>query len=158
MPESALAQRLFSILDLKERSNIERLTAWSNGLEVIERFPILGAGVGNFFAVLGRETGFYAHNAYLNVWAETGPVGLLGLLLLLGWAWWTAGWIFVQAHDVTLRAFGLAALGTMSWLTVLFVFDDAIYSPRSGPSLWLELGLLVACRRMLLQKELQCTS
>jgi O-antigen ligase len=149
-PESTMATRLFSILDLKERSNLERLEAWSDGLYVVEHYPVLGTGVGNFFTALDRETGFYAHNAYLNVWAETGPLGILGLLLILAWGWWTAARVFSDARENTLRTFGLAALGTMSWLTVLFVFDDAIYSPRSGPSLWLELGLLVAARRMLI--------
>jgi O-antigen ligase len=148
-PESTLATRLFSIIDRKERSNLERLEAWSDGLYVVEHYPVLGTGVGNFFTALDRETGFYAHNAYLNVWAETGPLGIIGLLLLLGWAWWSAARIFAEARDPTLRIFGLASLGTMSWLTVLFIFDDAIYSPRSGPSFWLELGLLVAARRML---------
>jgi O-antigen ligase len=149
LPTATVASRFYSIFDLNERSNMERLLTWREGVDIVERYPILGTGVGNFFSGIGAPgPGAYSHNAYLDVWAETGPVGLIGFLLLLGWAWWSAARVFIDAREPILRGFGLAALGTLSWLTVLFVFDDMLYSARSGPAIWLEFGLLVAARRI----------
>jgi O-antigen ligase len=154
MPAAAVAARFVSIFDLQETSNQARLQSWSEGFDAIDRFPLLGTGVGNFFSAIGMAgPGAYTHNAFLDVWAKTGPVGLVGFVLLLAWAWWTAARIFVEAREPVLRGLGLAALGTLSWWTVLFVFDDMLYSARSGPVVWLEFGLLVAARRMLSAPE-----
>src|SRR5205085_6863381 len=122
---ATLTSRLRSIADPSQSSNQERLETWRFGLSAVERYPVLGTGVGNFFSAIGdnRHSG-YAHDAYLDVWAETGPAGLIGLLLLLGSAWGIAGRIYQEAREPILRTFGLAALGTLGWLTILFVFDD----------------------------------
>jgi O-antigen ligase len=151
LPTTMIPSRFFSIFNLAERSNAERLETWRKGVDAVEEFPILGTGVGNFFTAIGAGPGAYTHNAYLDVWAETGPLGLIGFLLLLVWAWVTAARVFVEAREPRLRGFGLAALGTLGWLTALFIFDDMLYSARSGPAIWLMLGLLVAARRMLLE-------
>jgi O-antigen ligase len=151
LPAAYITSRFLSIFDLTETSTVARFATWREGVDAVERFPFLGTGVGNFFtAISAPGPGAYTHNAYLDVWAETGPVGLIGFLLLLVWAWRSAARIFVEAREPILRGFGLAALGSLSWLCVLFVFDDMLYSARSGPAIWLELGLLVAARRMLL--------
>ena len=71
-----------------EEASAVRALIWSQGVRVIADHP-LGAGLGNYSRLVGRyydtvDPGFnvrtYPHSVVLAAWAETGPVGLLGLL------------------------------------------------------------------------------
>jgi O-antigen ligase len=62
-----------------------RLDIFLVGLQVIKHHPVVGAGLNNFtvaytrfagYAPVFRGFGRAAHNAYLQVWGETGIVGL----------------------------------------------------------------------------------
>lgn len=70
------------------RDNL-RLNLWDAGLRMAAASPIQGVGLGNFKEEILSyytywEYGRLAHNIYLSQLAETGPVGLALLLLLLG--------------------------------------------------------------------------
>jgi len=41
--------------------------------------PFIGQGIGTFQSTGGSKSTF-AHNSYLQIWAETGPIGLIGVL------------------------------------------------------------------------------
>lgn len=58
-------------------------TAWT----MITRHPFVGAGISTFKSV-GRSPSAFAHNSYLQIWAETGPIGLIGILLVT-YTFWT---------------------------------------------------------------------
>jgi O-antigen ligase len=73
-------------------SIIERLAHWQAAENMIVDHPWLGVGFGNYAAVYDQYRTLnwpialgHAHNYYLNVWAETGLVGLLVYLFLWGW-------------------------------------------------------------------------
>ena len=74
---------------------------WLNALEMIHRHQLLGAGPGCFTFVYPRMRSAFlpvdpewlrypgaytnaAHNEILQAWAETGPVGVIRVLRLLG--------------------------------------------------------------------------
>ncbi|MBI3077401.1 MAG: tetratricopeptide repeat protein [Deltaproteobacteria bacterium] len=70
-----------------------RLIMWGSAWEVIRRQPILGTGIATYHQVYPQfmntrffpnEVHFFAHNDYLQFWAEVGALGTLPLLLFLG--------------------------------------------------------------------------
>src|SRR5262249_37463070 len=70
-----------------------RITIWSGALELIDRFPLLGTGLGTYMhgvrkynvavGVMG-----HTHNEYLQLLAEAGPGGLLLVVGGLGLFCW----------------------------------------------------------------------
>ncbi len=110
-------------------STIERLAHWQAAVRMIEAHPWLGVGWGNYaaaypsFRLLPWQNALgHAHNIYLNVFAETGVLGLLTyviawvIAIALTWrlarqarvgAWWSfvavgvlGAWAHLSAHHL----------------------------------------------------------
>jgi len=60
-------------------STVMRLNYWEKGLEIIKLHPFAGVGLGNFNLAQSR----YAHNSYLQLWAEIGTLGIFAFLWLV---------------------------------------------------------------------------
>ncbi|MDD5729574.1 MAG: O-antigen ligase family protein [Candidatus Omnitrophica bacterium] len=60
-------------------STIARLNYWKEAWNIIKSNPITGIGPGNFNLANSR----YAHNSYLQLWAESGTLALLPFLWLV---------------------------------------------------------------------------
>jgi O-antigen ligase len=58
----------------------KRLGYWHQTLKIIKAHPFKGLGLGMFNLYSSR----YAHNSYLQLWAETGILGLASFLWLVG--------------------------------------------------------------------------
>jgi O-antigen ligase len=96
-------------------STIERLAHWVAGLRMFRAHPLLGVGAGNYDAAYQRykvpgwdESLTHAHNYYINAAAETGALGLLAFLALIGVALWVA-WRATRATDWRRGAHGALA-------------------------------------------------
>ncbi len=109
---------------------IERLAHWQAAQAMIDAHPWLGVGIGNYAEAYERYRLFnwpnplgHAHNIYLNVWAETGLVGIVTYFAL----WVSVLWVNI---DVLRRARGierglaLGVLGSVAHLSVHHVFDN----------------------------------
>ncbi len=60
-------------------STAMRLSYWRETIQLIKSHPFIGAGPGNFDLADSR----YAHNSYLQLWAETGILGIGAFIWLL---------------------------------------------------------------------------
>jgi putative inorganic carbon (HCO3(-)) transporter len=60
-------------------STLMRLKYWKQTFIIIQAFPWTGVGPGNFNLIQSR----YAHNSYLQIWAEMGFLGLASFLWLV---------------------------------------------------------------------------
>lgn len=60
-------------------STVMRLSYWKDTLRIILAHPLIGVGLGNFNLLQSR----YAHNSYLQIWAETGIFSLIAFLWLV---------------------------------------------------------------------------
>ncbi len=88
-----LISRLASI-DLSSRSAVERLVWSRDALAVIGDHPVLGVGGGGWASVYFQYQSYgystkEVHNDFLEIWVETGTVGLAAWLALLGASGWT---------------------------------------------------------------------
>jgi putative inorganic carbon (HCO3(-)) transporter len=72
-----------------------RMEIWKSALKVVEKNPLFGAGIGDYYEALDKEfkqsgftTGYYkdfnAHNQYLEILCMVGVFGFLLFLAILG--------------------------------------------------------------------------
>ena len=71
-------QRIFK----GEDSN--RFTMWKSGIQLVVKKPVFGNGLGAYSRYNTQTRDLHAHNTYLEVFIDTGIVGLSGFLYLLG--------------------------------------------------------------------------
>lgn len=115
---------------------------------MIRETPFLGKGIGTFMDYCARYTNnlgaLYAHNCYLQIWAESGIFSLLCFLSLVGY-------IFYRSIKLSLRMpksldffllMGLSA-GLVGFL-VHSLFDTDLYSFQLSFLFWIILSLTVA--------------
>ncbi len=117
-------------------STVMRLNYWKDTLRIIKVFPWAGVGLGNFDLTYSR----YAHNSYLQVWAEMGILGILSFL-----------WLIIQVFKLALS--NLANPDernrTICLMTAAIVFlahnflDFTFFLPEVSTLWWLILGLMI---------------
>jgi O-antigen ligase len=125
---SALRQRFTSVSSPTSRTtgsaaeDRQRENIWRAALDVSADHPVLGTGLGRINAPLSRYVGdisaaTHAHSTYLQVLAETGAVGAIGVLLLLMAA--GADLIAGKPHEPVIAAGLLAGFAAMliCWTT-----------------------------------------
>ncbi|MEK7617972.1 MAG: O-antigen ligase family protein [Patescibacteria group bacterium] len=74
-----------------EKSAVSRLSLWETGWKGVKESPILGLGLTGFSNNWNKlntdpnlDTHNYPHNIFLNLWVETGIIGLMSLIGLIG--------------------------------------------------------------------------
>jgi O-antigen ligase len=145
--------RLGSIVDPENATARVRLLIWRGALELIERHPVLGVGLGNFefayaevrgveeWSLSRRDIVDDAHNEYIHLTAETGLLGLAVFLWLLWRAALSARKVLAtpeRCEEALPLVAGLAAL--LLYAGFGFPFKD----PTSGAYWWMFLGSLSA--------------
>lgn len=115
-------------------SLIMRINYWEDALEIIRGSPLAGVGMGNFNLALSR----YAHNSYLQIWAEMGIFGLIGLLWI---SLDTLKNLFLKIKNSSGKniLWGLAAANVVFLANNLYSFD--IFLPEISFIWWVILGL-----------------
>ncbi|MGE5307976.1 MAG: O-antigen ligase family protein [Deltaproteobacteria bacterium] len=106
-----------------------RLGYWKETLSVVAAHPVTGTGTGVFDLASSR----YAHNSFLQVWAETGTVGLAALAALL--------FLTLSSNsggDQDKRRWLLVSLAAFLLHNLV---DFTFFLPEIGLLFWLLLGL-----------------
>jgi len=105
-------------------SVIMRLNYWEETLRIIKIHPWLGTGLGNFNLIQSR----YAHNSYLQVWAEAGILGIVSFL-----------WLMIAVFK---KGFRNLSLTTASAVFLMHNFVDfTFFLPEVSLIWWILLGL-----------------
>lgn len=122
-----ITARFFSSFNLHEGSNAGRLEMWEAAEKVISQKPVFGAGLGNFPLAVDPLAGYrepiYAHNAYLDIAAETGLPSAIA---------WIAILLFSIKNFLKKSKDDMLFLGIASGLFIFSVhslFETGIYSP-----------------------------
>jgi O-antigen ligase len=120
-----------------------RFLIWSAIIKMIHEHPFWGMGVGtfmaNFCSYLPDMSPYYAHNCYLQIWAETGIFALLSFMAF------SASLIFLGIKKfIFVRDYMLLGImtGIVSFLTHSF-FDTNLYSLRLVILFWIWSSFLV---------------
>jgi O-antigen ligase len=141
----------------QNRRDSYRFTLFQGAWGMIKEHPLLGKGVGTFmdYCTFYTNNGgiFYAHNCFLQIWAESGIFSLLCFLLF-------AGYVFYRSIKVSLRIprslnfFVLTGLtaGLLGFLVHSF-FEVHLYSFQLSFLFWAVLGLTVALISKLDQEQ-----
>jgi O-antigen ligase len=128
----------------------QRFSYWRTGFEMVKDRPWLGVGWGAFekayprYMALGAYPTKLAHNNYLQVWAETGIVGLnafIGMWLIFAYTFWRK-----MRADSTRELRGIACglgAGVFGFLAHSLV-DFDLYLPTLTYYVFALMGLLVA--------------
>ncbi len=74
-----------------EKSAVSRLSLWNTGVKAIKEAPIVGLGLTGFAKQWPRlntdpnlDSHNFPHNIFLDLWVETGIIGLISLIGLMG--------------------------------------------------------------------------
>jgi O-antigen ligase len=121
-------------------STLMRLDYLGEALKIIVYAPFKGIGPGNFTIAASR----YAHNSYLQLWAETGILGLLSFI-------WFAAVVIdqgIKALGKSVRRKEIACLLCASLVFLLHnLVDFSFFLPEVSFIWWAILGLLYSFSR-----------
>lgn len=126
------------------RGDAQRFRLWYDAFRIIKNNPILGKGVGTFMDNLVKydpvPAGQYAHNCYLQIWAEAGIFALLSFL-------WFIILLFKRGIKILKKKEDYLLLGVLSGIFGFLVhsfFDTHLYSLRLAVLFWFMAGFAVA--------------
>jgi len=118
-------------------SILMRLSYWKETLEIIKAHPLAGVGLGNFNLNMSR----YAHNSYLQIWAEMGLLGLFSFVWLV--------YVVIKSRFIDLKQslYNNQAVCLLAATTVFLIhnfLDFTFFLPEVAFIWWVILGLIVA--------------
>ncbi len=136
----------------KNFEGMGRTSFWKVAIDVIRAFPILGAGLNTYGKVAPEFTtkvgGYYAHNCYLQMTAETGILGFFSFM----WIVWK---LFVRTcrnvrriSDPFLYTILLGAFSGWTAFMIHSFVDTNFYSVQLGTLLWLLMAVLVTVEKL----------
>jgi len=135
----------------KEQSLVERYHLWQRALNVIQARPLFGCGI-NTYAVNHekydrqkhwRVPGYYAHNGYLQLAAETGLVSLILFATILLRIYQSA----FQAYKSHAPAQKLMIVSVSTALIALLLqagVDTTLHNLQSAVYIWFFMGMMLA--------------
>ncbi len=141
---------------LSRFSGAGRVGFWGETYHVFVAAPLFGTGLNTYSKAAERYnqqwTGYYAHNCYLQMLAETGVVGLGSFLWVV--------FVLIQTSLATLRKSPLSFYSAVltgllaGWVGFLVhsSLDTNFYSTKLADLMWIIMGLMVAVS-LLMQKE-----
>lgn len=156
---SSFTQETFGVSDVRgvtitpaNYAVVERLAHWQAAINMATANPWLGVGFGNYEAaypahsLMNWELALgHAHNYYLNVFAETGMIGLLTYIIL-----WVViailTWRARRHPDAAARLTAVGLLGTWVYLAIHSLTDN-LWVNNVFIHMGVALGLLALIRR-----------
>lgn len=127
-----------------EGGDTDRFRYWGAAWKMIESHPFLGTGVGSFMILFPRYLpdlhAAYAHNCFLQIWAESGIFSLVIFVSFISWLIYLGVKTFSRNKDYLLL--GLIS-GFIGFLVHSF-FDTDLYVLRLAVLFWTWAGLLIA--------------
>lgn len=138
---------------------VERLAHWQAAFSMVRHRLWTGVGLGCYeaayptFALINWPIALgHAHNIYLNLWAETGLLGLTAYLILWGAVFWQT-WLVTRRARGLARGIGVGLLGVWTHVTVHHLLDNLFVN-----NVHLHLGVLLGLGAFVIQQTNRMTS
>lgn len=145
--------RILTIGNLKDTSTASRVPLYEAALRALGRRPIRGVGLGTapaqaYIEAYGLYHGtapyVHAHNFYLEVWLETGLLGLVSFLASILWSIKTAAHAARRGGDRAARLLTCAAAASMAGALVCGMADYLWNYPRVLCIFWFVFAMVLA--------------
>lgn len=131
-------------------ANQDRIVLWEAATKIAADYPMLGAGPGSFLRLGGEYIApkryvphATPHNIVLSIVADTGLIGILAFLWLMGKAGVAAR--FLWRHG---NAFYVGLVAAVGSIFANDLFGQGFYTMQIGTVMWFGLGLLAAFSEM----------
>lgn len=126
-----------------EKSAVSRFSLWQTGIEGIKKSPVLGLGLNGFsrnWQTLNTDKNLseahnFPHNIFLDLWVETGILGLISFLIL----------VFTFIYNGLKNRRDFFALGVSLFLICLLIqgqIDNPYFKNDLAMVFWLVLTLV----------------
>ena len=126
-----------------EASAQERVDLWTDAEQIILHYPIFGTGFASYQFGEHVDNLKDTHNWYVKVLVETGLVGMIFALALLGGMFSLAWRLFRKADDPLYRGLGLGLFLCLCSLAITNMFGDRWTYLEINGLLWSVLGAAV---------------
>ncbi len=140
--------RLQTLNNIKYLTNQERIEIWKAGLSIIKENPILGIGPGNYSAVapkFNEPNGKHPHNNFIQHGAETGILGLVAFLFLMG-GFIKSGFLSIKKNNFNnnyIRNINIGCFASLIAFLIIGLFDCNINDDMSITPLWFLMGIMM---------------
>lgn len=133
----------------KDKAGQNRLQLWSYSWDYLKASPknfIFGAGIRQFFRKIQKpvyssqemERLIYPHNIFLNFWTETGLLGMLSFIGILGYSFYLA-----NAIRKTNNILGASFIATLVVVVVHGLVDVPYFKNDLAMEFWIIIGLIL---------------
>src|SRR5262249_40985040 len=130
-----LGEHIFEVIG--EKSGEDRIELLFMGLDALAKYPILGIGVRNIERISAYPEGWPVHNAFLQMASETGLLGGLSFIALVGLVMVRIG---VLATSITEQA-GKSLIKGLFIGYVVMVIDFMVEPFADNMVSWLYIGI-----------------
>lgn len=147
---------MLSTLESRSQSVLWRVEIWKKALNMILDKPFFGHGINSFMRVFqfydesAKVNPTYAHNCFIQLAAETGLLGLLSFLIILGQVLITAIRRLIRMTSINEPLVVIYAgifCGSIAFIIHSF-FDTNLYSLQLSSYFWFMIGILFAIENM----------
>lgn len=154
-----LGEHISSISNISsDASNLERINRWSCAIRMFEDRPFLGWGPGTYmfryapYQLTAERTiistnsgdGGNAHSEYLGPMAESGIMGLITFLILIGVVVYTAIHAYSRTNDKRLKTIVMSALLGLITYYVHGILNNFLDSDKLSVPFWGFTAMIVA--------------
>ena len=156
LPET-IYNRILTIGNTNDSSIRYRFEIYETTRNLMEDYWARGVGLGTDVMKKVFETyptnfdGTYpvhTHNNYLQMWGETGILGLFSYLALLLWRLKTGVKSFCSALDPRVKRLLAASIGGFCGILVIGLAEYTWYYPRNMFTYWFLFGVISACVKL----------
>jgi O-antigen ligase len=141
-----------------DASNLERINRWSCAIRMFEEKPFFGFGPGTYMFQYARyqlnddrtiistnsADGGNAHSEYLGPLSESGVLGMLTFLLIIGVVVYTAVHTYMRLTDRRLKSFVLAALVSLVTYYIHGFLNNFLDTDKLSVPFWGFTAMIVA--------------
>lgn len=156
-------RRLTTITNLSDSSIGYRFKIWRISFKVLHDYLVTGLGLGTdaFVSItrnyyLGETNGLtppHSHNLYLQMWLETGIIGILSFIAFMLRLVKQSYKSIAKSTDKRLRNVLAAGISSLAGISVIGLFEYVWYYPRVMLFFWVVAGISVAVLQLMGREE-----